>query len=134
MPTIIDIVKIPTQLDGRRKITDEQRQEIRRLYEIEQRSIHHIARTTGVSKRSVQFILFPERAEVVRQRAKEVKRWEAGNKKEKHTPAMQKHRAKKKDLIAKGLIKITEEDLTKQRAKLNKRNHRVRFARTEKAP
>jgi hypothetical protein len=70
----------------------------------------------------VQFILFPERAQAVKDRAKEVKRWEKGNLKENHTPAMQKHRAKKKLLLKTGQVKITPEVLTKYRAKLNERN------------
>lgn len=106
MPVLIDELKIPTEHDGRRKITGEQRQEIRRLYEIECKSIREITRVVGCSRRSVQFILFPERAQVVKNRAKEVKRWEPYNKKEVHTPAMRKHRAKKRDLLARGLIKI----------------------------
>ena len=122
MPNIIDLIPVGYSNDGRRKITDEQKQEVRRLYEVENTSIHHISRTTGVSRRSVQFILFPERAQAVRDRAKEVKRWQVGNLKENHTPAMQKHRAKKKQLLALGQVKITPEVLTKYRAKLNERN------------
>lgn len=122
MPNIIDLIPVGYSNDGRRKITDEQKQEVRRLYEVENTSIHHISRTTGVSRRSVQFILFPERAQAVRDRAKEVKRWQVGNLKENHTPAMQKHRAKKKQLLASGQVKITPEVLTKYRAKLNERN------------
>ena len=107
MPIKLDAMRVGYAHDGRRKITDEQRQAVRRLYEIEGKSIHSIAHTTGVSKRSVQFILFPERLEVVKARAIEVKRWEAGNKKEVHTPVMQKHRAKKKELLERGLLGIT---------------------------
>ncbi len=100
----IDKIKIPYHLDGRRKITDEQKQHILRLYNIEQQAIRHIANITGVSRRSVQFILFPERLAIVKARAIEVKRWTDGNKKERHTPAMQKLRAKKRQLLAEGLV------------------------------
>ena len=122
MSSIIDIIPVGYSNDGRRKITDEQKQEVRRLYEVENASIHHISRTTGVSRRSVQFILFPERAQAVKDRAKEVKRWQVGNLKENHTSAIQKHRAKKKLLLKTGQVKITPEILTKHRAKLNERN------------
>lgn len=104
MPTPIDKLKIPTQLDGRRKITDEQKQEVHRLYHIEQQPIRRIAATTGVSRRSVQFILFPERLKTVQDRAKEVKRWQPYNTKEYHGPAMKKIRAKKKLLREQGII------------------------------
>lgn len=104
MPTPLDKLKIPTHLDGRRKIIDEQKQAVHRLYHIEQQPIRRIAATTGVSRRSVQFILFPERLKAVQDRAKEVKRWENYNTKEYHTPAIQKNRAKKKLLREQGII------------------------------
>ena len=82
MPTIIEVLTVPYEHDGRRKITDEQKQEVRRLYEIEGLAIREITRRVGISRRSVQFILFPERAEAVKARHKEVKRWEKYNKAE----------------------------------------------------
>jgi transposase-like protein len=124
MSSIIDVLRVGHEHDGRRKISDEQRQEVRRLYEVEQKSIHSISRITGVSRRSVQFILFPERAEIVKARAKEVKRWEKYNTPEYHTPAVRAHRAKKKMLLKNGLVKITDEILTKQELiKLKKQNY-----------
>lgn len=132
MSLIIDIIKIPTQLDGRRKISDEQKQHVLRLYHFEGKGLREITRLVGISRRSVQFILFPERLAVVKARAIEVKRWEKGNKKEYHTPAMQKYRAKKKDLLAKGLVKIMPEDLTKYQSKLKERNQINKIKRTNK--
>lgn len=122
MPTLTDIVTVPYEHDGRRKITDEQKQEVRRLHEIEGLAIREITRRVGISRRSVQFILFPERAEAVKARHKEVKRWEKYNTPEYHTPYMRKHRAKKKLLLKNGLVKITDEDLTKY-AKMRKKNN-----------
>lgn len=104
MTSKLDALKIPTELDGRRKITDEQKQAVRRLYEFEGKGIREITRTVAISRRSVQFILFPERAQAVKDRAKELKRWEKYNKKEYHTPAIRKHRAKKRLLLKQGLI------------------------------
>lgn len=46
-----------------------------------------------MSRRSIQFILYPERLARVKARAIEVKRWEAYNTKEIRKPVMQKHRA-----------------------------------------
>ena len=129
MPTLTDIVTVPYEHDGRRKITDEQKQEVRRLHEIEGLAIREITRRVGISRRSVQFILFPERAEAVKARRKEVKRWEKYNKAEYHTPYMRNHRAKKKLLLKKGLVKITEENLTKYEKALEKNRERTRVWR-----
>ena len=54
---------LPKQYDRRIKLTDEQRQEIRRLYNKGLLSIRGLARAYNVDKRLVQFILFPERHE-----------------------------------------------------------------------
>lgn len=85
--------RIGTANDKRRRITDEDRQEIRRLHGRGE-PIREIARIMeGVcSRRSIQFILFPERLERVKARAIEVKRWQAYNVKELHTPAQRKVR------------------------------------------
>jgi len=118
MSSLIDLVTIPAQLDGRRKITDAQKEQVKYLHRIEGKSIHSIAKTVGISKRSVQFILFPERLKVVQARAIEVKRWEAHNGAAERRVVMRKHRAKKKALINAGLVKITPDILTKYQSKL----------------
>lgn len=118
MPTIIDLIPVGKKHDGRRKISDEQKQHVLRLYNIEQVSINKIAKIVGISKRSVQFILFPERRQAVIDRAKEVKRWEKYNTAEIRKTAMRKNRAKKKQLLETGQVKITPEILTKYEAKL----------------
>jgi len=129
MPTLTDIVTVPYEHDGRRKITDEQKQEVRRLYEIEGLAIREITRRVGISRRSVQFILFPERAEAVKARHKEVKRWEKYNKPEYHTPYMRTHRAKKRLLLKKKLIKPTEKDMERYEKVLEKNRERTRVWR-----
>ena len=106
MPLLIDALRVGNEHDGRKKISDEQKADVLRLYNNKRESINQIARTVGISKRSVQFILFPERLAVVKARAIEVKRWEPYNAKEIHTPAMQKHRAKKQELFKLGFIKL----------------------------
>lgn len=104
MPSPIDNLRIPPQLDGRRKITPEQKQLVKDLYHINRKGIREITRIVGCSRRSVQFILFPERLKAVQDRAREVKRWEPYNTKEIRLEVMRKHRAKKRDLVAKGLL------------------------------
>lgn len=122
MSALIEALRVGYEHDGRRKISDEQKQEVRRRFEVEQKSIHSISKSTGISRRSVQFILFPERAEVVKARAKEVKRWEKYNRPEYHTPAMREHRKKKNILLKNGLVKINDEILTKARLIQDKKN------------
>ena len=121
MSSILDLIPIGAKHDGRRKISGSQKREVSRLYEIDQMSINGIAREVGISKRSVQFILFPERLKVVQDRAKEVKRWSKYNEAEYHTPYMQKHRAKKKKLIEEGKLVITNQAMKDYKEKLDNR-------------
>lgn len=81
--------------DGRRHITDEDKDYIRALHK-QGEPIREIARIfEGIcSRRSIQLVLFPERYERIKARAKEVKRWTPYNTKEYHTPAMRKYRTK----------------------------------------
>ena len=51
---------IPRELDRRVKITDIMRAKIKQMYE-EGESMRGIARELDISRRSIQFILFPER-------------------------------------------------------------------------
>lgn len=84
--------------DGRIKLTDDDRENIQRLYKVEHLPIRQIARLFEgkCSRRSIQYIIFPERLEVVKKRQKEVKRWEAYNTKEIRKNVMRKYRAKLK--------------------------------------
>ena len=107
MSSPIDKIRIGEKYDGRRRITDDQREEIKNLYSIG-KSIHSIANSTGVSRRSVQLILFPERYEAIKARAKEVKRWEAYNTADIRREVMRKHRAKKRDLVNRGVLIISK--------------------------
>lgn len=87
-------VRVGKEYDRRRHITDEDRERIKALHR-QGESIREIARQLeGIaSRRAIQFILYPERLERVKARAKEVKRWKPYNVKEIHTPAMRSHRA-----------------------------------------
>lgn len=111
MPYLSDKIKLPRSLDRRVKITGQEKKEIRQLHG--KLSIRSIARKyPHISRRSIQFILFPTRLEVVKQRAIEVKRWTKGNKKEFHTPAMRKYRAYKHRVYTQGLITATHLNAT----------------------
>ena len=106
MPRISDKVTINNRsLDRRVKITEQDKKKIREWYFEKRFTIRGIAKLVPFSRRSIQFILFPERMEKVQERAKEIKRWSKYNKKEIHTPAMRRHRAYKKQLWLEGKIK-----------------------------
>ena len=83
--------RVGRENDKRVKITDEDTERIKQLHK-QGEPIREIARQfEGIaSRRAIQFIIYPERLARVKARAKEVKRWRAGNVKEIHTPAMQK--------------------------------------------
>ena len=104
MPAIVDHVTVGTNYDRRRRLSDDDREDIKRDHAAGD-SIHAIARCYGVSRRLVQFILYPERHEEnkVRRRARGGSR--AYYDKNKHTNAMRDHRAYKKELYNKGLVK-----------------------------
>jgi hypothetical protein len=85
--------RIGRENDKRVKITEEDKERIKQLHK-QGEPIREIARQfEGIaSRRAIQFILYPERLARVKARAKEVKRWQAGNVKERHTPAIRNYR------------------------------------------
>lgn len=101
----LDKIPMGKKNDGRRKITDAQKLDMHKQYR-EGVSIHQIARNIGCSKRSVQFELFPERAQISLQHAINAKRWEAYNTKDLRREVMRKYRAKKKQLFNQGRLTI----------------------------
>lgn len=96
MPLKLDKLKLGKENDGRRKITDEQKVEIRELYErgIGIREITR--RMVPVSRRSIQFILFPERLEHLKQHNKQIEHWKQYYDKDKMKESIRKLRAKKR--------------------------------------
>jgi predicted DNA-binding protein YlxM (UPF0122 family) len=101
----LDDLRIGKSNDLRRKITDEQKALMHTQYH-NGVSINQIARNIGCSKRSVQFELFPERALLVKQQAKDAKRWEPYNTKDIRREVMRKHRARKRELLKEGKLTI----------------------------
>lgn len=95
-----------TKHDRRRKLTNEQKAEIKTLYETGEYSQRELARQYGVSRRLVVFCIYPERQ--VKNYEKRVEK--GGSKiyyvKDKHTASVRKHRHHKQDLFLKGEIDI----------------------------
>ena len=94
---------IPKDKDRRRKLSDEGKEEIRYRYlEIGGVSQRELAREYGVSKRLIQFCIYPEKLKENWERRQE----RGGSKqyydKEKHTAAVRATRRYKKELYDKG--------------------------------
>jgi len=104
MPMLIDKKKIPTHLKRSSKLTKEQKEEIQKRYLKGGVTQAALADEYKVSKRLIQFCIYPEkRAENYKRRV------ERGGSKiyydtKKSTEAMKKHRAYKKELDKKGLL------------------------------
>lgn len=107
MPYKCQKAAIPRRYDRRIKLSEDERQEIIYLYKIEGQPIRAIARTFEgkCSRRMVQFILFPERAETAKQN---LKRWRKANPLDKKTWAgyMRGHRQYKVKLHVSGVLKF----------------------------
>lgn len=90
----VDELRTGKEHDGRRRLTDEEKEDVKRLHKAGQ-SIHSLSRDYGVSRRLVQFLIYPERLEIVNYPG----HWSKYYDKEKHRRSMAKHRAKKKQLF-----------------------------------
>lgn len=105
MPYKCQHAKIPRKFDRRVKLTEDERQEIIYLYKVGGQPIRAIARTFKgkCSRRLIQFILFPERADVAREN---FKKWRAANPVDKAEwrQAMKGHRRYKVKLQASGVL------------------------------
>lgn len=110
MPRKSDIIPINnSEHDKRVKLTDGNKQQIKDEYETGLFSINGLARKWSVSKRLIQFILFPERAERAKELHAERRKDGRYYNKEKHTKAVREHRDHKKELFDKGLLENKSE-------------------------
>jgi len=106
MPYQFENIPINNQkLDKRVKLTDVDKENIKKEYETGTVSINALARKYNVSKRLIQFTLFPERKEKAKQQFAERQKDGRYYDKEKHKEYMKSHRGHKKELFNKGLIK-----------------------------
>ena len=90
--------KLTPEQDGRVKITDEMRAKIEMFYE-QGKGIREITREVGCSRRSVQFILFPERLAHAKALFKERRKDGRYYDRPKHTVAIRNWRKKKRDIL-----------------------------------
>lgn len=104
MPCIADYIKVAGGVyDRRRRLTKDDKDAIRAAYNAGD-SIHAIAYKYKVCRRTVQFILFPERLE----HNNDLRRLRGGSRiyydRQAHTEAMRRSRAHKKELYDKGIL------------------------------
>lgn len=101
-------LKIPEKYDRRRKLYQEDRKEILKLYD-DGCSIRSIARKFGVARRTISVIVNPEAAEKLRQYIKENHR-RFRKSKAYRTEAMLKHRRYKRRLYLEGKLEDPQDE------------------------
>lgn len=106
MPSLVDPLRVGKEFDKRRKLSDEDKENIKSDYETGFFSIRSLARKYEVNKRTIQFILFPERLEECKKRRAERGGSKIYYEKEKHQKSMEQHRAYKKDLVLEGKLQL----------------------------
>jgi predicted DNA-binding protein YlxM (UPF0122 family) len=101
MPYTSDKLSIKNELlDRRVKLTQTDKKEVKRLYFEEHLAIREITRRYKVSRRLIQFILFPERIK----KSRENRDWRDYYTKEKNREYQKKHRRYKNQLYKQGLL------------------------------
>lgn len=102
MPSIVDPLRVGKDLDRRRKLTDDEREEIAlNPRGLSQRAL---AREYGVSRRLITFILDPKKHEENKQRRQERGGSKAYYDVDKHRESMQGHRKYKRKLLDEGKL------------------------------
>jgi DNA invertase Pin-like site-specific DNA recombinase len=101
MPYKSEKIKLPPTKDRRRKLTDEQKEEIRAIYATGVCGMRPLAKQFGVSRTTIQIIVKPERAEAVKKRIKDHWR-DYRPSKEEWAETMKEHRHYKQELYLKG--------------------------------
>ena len=98
MPYKAEKMKLPPELDRRRKISDEQREEIKHKYSTGLYSLNGLAKEYGVSKKLILLTVNPESKRKNDERIKEHWRDYKPNKEE-WNAIMREHRAYKKRVL-----------------------------------
>ena len=98
MPYKTEKMKLPPELDRRRKISDEQKEEIKHKYATGLYSLNGLAKEYGVSKKSILLIVNPNSKRKNDARIKEHWRDYRPNKEERNA-IMREHRAYKNRVL-----------------------------------
>lgn len=107
MPYKSEKIKLQGLQDRRKRLTDEQREMIRKLYDTGCYSLNGLAKKFEVSKKTILLIVNEESAERARQYRKEHWREWQGTKEE-HREAIKKTRRYKNELYKSGKLKEDE--------------------------
>lgn len=105
MPYTSGKIKLSPGQDRRVKLTEVDKLRIKALKADEGLSNYKLAEMFGVSRRSIQFVLHPERLEANKQRFKERGGWQQYYDKEEHREAIKKTRRYKQRLYIEGELK-----------------------------
>jgi len=105
MPRKSDKIAIdnPT-LDKRVKLLPQDKEIIKQEYETGLYSINGLSKKWDVNKRTIQFIVFPERLEKAKQQYKERRKDGRYYDREKHTESVRKHSNYKNELYKQNII------------------------------
>ena len=106
MPYKSEKIKLQGLQDRRRKLTDEQKEEIRAIYATGKVGQRPLAKQFGVSRSLIQIIVNPEIAEKKKQRMKE--HWREYSDREQLTKSVRNLRKYKQELYLKGELKEDE--------------------------
>lgn len=101
MPYKSETIKLAPTQDRRRKLTDEQKEEIKRIYKSGVCGMRPLAEQFSVSRSTIQVIVNPNRAERVKQRNKDHWR-DYRPTKEEWAATIREHRHYKQELYVKG--------------------------------
>lgn len=104
MPYKSEAIRLDPSLDRRRKLTDEDKREILRIYKTGVCGMRPLAKQFGVSRATIQIIVNPARAESVKQYRKEHWR-DYKPTKEEWAATMREHRQYKHKLYVEGKLK-----------------------------
>ena len=105
MPRKSDSIPINNEsLDRRVKLTADDKATIKLMYEGGDYSQRQLASMFGVSRRSIQFVISPEKLEENKKRRKERGGWSQYYDKEAHRLTQKEHRDYKVELNKKGLL------------------------------
>lgn len=109
MPNKLDKIAIDNPKNDKRvKLSSKDKEDIKKEHDTGSISINALARKYGVSKRLIQFTLFPERKEKAKEQFAERQKDGRYYSKEKQRVYMKDHRLHKKDLWEKGELKERE--------------------------
>lgn len=107
MPYKSESIRLTGLLDRRRKLTDEQKVEIKEMYATGDWSLNKLGQQFGVSKKTILLIVNPNSAERAREYRKE--NWkEFQRTKEERTRATREHRRYKQSLYLSGQLREEE--------------------------